>query len=72
MTKYTQKQLKSMVADGMAIDVTYAGDCSAIPEDYRKVGYSQGVYGTNGLLMVGLKTGKMYVVATRSTSIYVF
>lgn len=52
MRKYTRKELKNMVALGMAEDVTRANN-----EDYEKiikredylsqVGYSSGVYGCN-------------------------
>ena len=56
MRKYTQKELKNMVALGMAEDVTRANN-----EDYERiikkegflsqVGYSSGVYGCNGMLL---------------------
>lgn len=77
MRKYTQKELKNMVALGMAEDVTRASD-----EDYEKiikredylsqVGYSSGVYGCNGMLLRGYKTGGYYVVTARTSAIYLF
>lgn len=36
MTKYTRKQLKQMVQDGVAIDVTHASAVTDIPEGYRQ------------------------------------
>lgn len=61
MRKYTQKELKNMVALGMVEDVTRANN-----EDYEKIikkedylsqiGYSSGVYGCNGMLLRGYKT----------------
>lgn len=77
MRKYTQKELKNMVALGMAEDVTRAND-----EDYEKiikkesylsqVGYSSGVYGCNGMLLRGNKTGCYYAVTSRTSAIYLF
>ena len=77
MRKYTQKELRNMVALGMAEDVTRADN-----ECYRKIikeegyltqiGYSSGVYGCSGLLLQGYKTGKYYAVTTRTSAIYIF
>ena len=77
MRKYTQKELKNMVALGMAEDVTRAND-----EDYEKiikkegylsqVGYSSGVYGCNGMLLRGRETGGYYAVTSRTSDIYLF
>ena len=63
MRKYTQKELKNMVALGMAEDVTRANneDYEKIikREDYlSKVGYSSGVYGCNGMLLRGYSNFK--------------
>lgn len=77
MRKYTQKELKNMVALGMVEDITRAND-----EDYEKiirkedylsqVGYSAGVYGCNGMLLKGHKTGGYYAVTSRTSAIYLF
>lgn len=77
MRKYTQKELKNMVALGMAEDVTRAND-----DDYEKiikkesylsqVGYSSGVYGCNGMLLRGYETGSYYSVTSRTSAIYLF
>lgn len=77
MRKYTQKELKNMVALGMAEDVTRAND-----EDYEKiikkegylsqVGYSSGVYGCNGMILRGRETGGYYAVTSRTSAIYLF
>lgn len=72
MIRYTQKQLKALVKHGLAKDVTMAAELSAIPEPYRQVGYSCGVYGCNGMLLQGLTTGDMYAVTARTTAIYLF
>ena len=71
MTRYTQKQLKDMVAKGIAINVTDAPSREAIPEYYRQIGYAQGIYGCNGMLLQGA-SGQLYAVISRTSAIYVF
>lgn len=72
MTKYTQKQLREMVKNGVAVDVTNVGERGAIPEDYRQIGYATGVYGCNGMLLQGCESGTLYAVTARTTAIYIF
>ena len=72
MTKYTIKQLKSLVNSGAAIDVTYAKKKSEIPESYTQIGYAAGLYGCNGMLLRGCISGKLYAVTSRTTAIYLF
>ena len=77
MTKYTQRQLKAMVKDGIAEDITY-GDNDTRKEIeekegyYTQVGYSSGTYGCNGMLLKGNKTGKLYAITARTTAVFVF
>lgn len=77
MKKYTQKELKNLVALGVAEDITH-GDNDTRQElekkegFYTQVGYSAGVYGCNGMLLKGHKTGTLYAITARSTAIYVF
>ena len=77
MTKYTQRQLKEMVKDGLAEDITYGNNDTRrqIEETkgyYTQVGYSSGVYGCNGMLLKGNKTGKLYAITSRTTAVFVF
>jgi hypothetical protein len=72
MTKYTQKQLKDLVKNGVAVDITNTSDRGAIPEAYRQIGYACGVYGYNGMLLQGCESGKLYAVTSRTTAIYIF
>lgn len=77
MKKYTQKELKNLVAMGIADDIT-RGDNETretieLAEGYyTQIGYSTGVYGCNGMLLQGHKTGKLYAITARTTAIYVF
>lgn len=71
MTKYTKKQLKAMVRDGIAIDVTHASEREAIPEYYTKIGYAESIYGCSGMLLKG-KSGQLYAVTDRTAAIYIF
>ena len=71
MKKYTQNQLKTLVSDGAAVDVTTACDYDAIPERFEVIGLSRGAYGVNGLLMRG-ESGKLYAVTRRTTAVFLF
>ncbi len=71
MTKYTQRQLKNLVAMGAAIDVPYANDTKDIPEPYIQIGYSCGMYGCNGMLLRG-HSGQLYAVTSRTTAVWIF
>lgn len=72
MIRYTQKQLKALVKQGLAKDVTRAKERNEIPEPYRQVGYSRGLYGCNGMLLQGCNTYNLYAVTARTTAIYLF
>lgn len=75
MERYTQKQLRSLVNSGAAIDVNNANVrdgkiINGIPESYTQIGYSAGVYGCNGRLFKG-ESGQLYAVTARTGAIYV-
>ena len=77
MKKYTQKELKNLVALGVAEDITRGDnetrDAIELAEGYyTQIGYSAGVYGCNGMLLQGHKTGKLYAITARTTAIYLF
>ena len=67
----TQKELKRLVKVGAAKDITYSSSSRDIPEVYRQVGYSSGVYGCNGMLLKG-ESGQLYAVTGRTSAIYIF
>ena len=71
MTKYTQKQLRDMVKQGVAIDVTNASKPNDIPEPYRQIGYAESIYGCGGMLLLG-NSGQLYAVTSRTMAIYLF
>ena len=77
MQKFTQSQLKTLVKSGAAIDVTDADNKTRENIEkaegyYTQIGYSAGVYGCNGMLLQGKKTGQLYAVTSRSTAIFIF
>ena len=77
MTKYTQKQLREMVKDGIAVDISHGTNetRNAIEAEegyYNQVGYASGMYGCNGMLLQGHKTGKLYAITGRTQAIYIF
>lgn len=71
MEKYTQKELRRLVSIGAAVDITSAGDRNAIPEYYTQIGYSNGIYGCNGMLFKG-ESGKLYAITKRTSAIFIF
>ena len=71
MEKYTIKQLKSLVSNGVAKDITYSSKKSDIPENYTQIGYAAGLYGCNGMLLKG-ESGQLYAVTSRTSAIYIF
>lgn len=77
MERYTQKQLKNLVNTGAAVDIT-RGDNETREqilkeeEYYTQIGYSAGVYGCNGMLLKGRKTGKLYAITNTTSAIYIF
>jgi hypothetical protein len=72
MEKYTQKELKRLVSNGAAIDLTNSHDRNDVKESYRQIGYSAGVYGCNGKLLQGIESGQLYAITTRSTALFIF
>ena len=71
MEKYTQKELKNLVRLGLAIDITNSSSRQDIPEYYKQIGYSAGVYGCNGQLLRG-ESGQLYAITARTMAIYLF
>ncbi len=77
MTKYTQKQLRTMVNDGIAENITNADN--NVREELEKkegwlqqVGYSAGVYGCNGMLLQGRNSGTLYAITARTSAVFIF
>lgn len=77
MTKYTQKQLRAMVNDGIAENITNADN--NVREELekkegwlRQVGYSAGVCGCNGMLLQGRNSGTLYAITARTSAIFIF
>lgn len=66
MRKYTQRELKNLVAIGAAVDLTNA-PAEQIPAYYERIGYSAGIYGINGGLIQDPKTGKLYAITARNS-----
>lgn len=77
MVKYTQKQLRGMLSWGLAMDISTIGceDAKTLKKEEGgifQVGYSGGVYGCNGMLLQGYKTGQLYIIVGRTQAIYLF
>lgn len=78
MMKTTQKELRRILSiDASAVDITHADnairDFIIKKESHlTQIAYSTGVYGYNGMLFKGHKTGTLYIIASRTTAIYIF
>jgi hypothetical protein len=71
MIKTTLKEIKNTYAD----DITHATQQQINEikqnEDYlREIAGAFGVYGCNGLLLQGAKTGKFYKITRRTSAIF--
>ncbi len=71
MKKYTQKQLKELVNQGIAIDIT---NYSFVQTNellnsinIEKIAYSRGINGLNGGLFKDNKTNKFYAIIARNS-----
>lgn len=70
--KYTQRELKSMVRDGSAIDITnYSFDEAnkLWKRGFDVVGVSTGVYGLNGALLQMRDTGDLMAITARNSTL---
>ena len=77
MEKYTQKQLKELVREEVATDITNGtndtrDEIEAIEGWLAQIGYAVSIYGCGGMLFKGHNTGKLYAITTRSQAIYIF
>lgn len=70
-----QKDIKKMIAYNEAVDIDSL-DSKKIPKclknrnDYDVFMKSYGVYGMNGMVLKCRKSGKLYAIASRSTSLW--
>lgn len=73
MRKYTQTELKNMVAKGFAKDITWLERREVLKiwnnGNTEKIGYSSGLYGINGGLISDSNTGELYVITARNSNL---
>lgn len=76
MRKYTQRELKAVVALGYAEDITNYSNIEAYnlskTADLEKVGYTQGIYGIAGGLLEDKNTGNRYAILARNSILFYF
>lgn len=74
--KVRQKDIRAMIAHKIALPLAEAESLVKTGErnyyDFRKVCYSAGVYGINGLAIEDRITGQMYAEASRSSLVFYF
>lgn len=71
MKKYTQKQLKELVNQEIAIDITNYSFMQTNELlnniNIEKIAYSRGINGLNGGLFKDNKTNKLYAITARNS-----
>ena len=77
MMKVAQKELRNIAHVPYCEDITYGTE-----DDYQRImkeeiwldtiAYSTGTYGRSGTLYRGHKTGKLYVITSRTTALFIF
>lgn len=72
MRKYKLYELKELIKNGFAHDLTYSPPTEVLEQlkHAEKIGYSVGVYGTNGYLFQNTDTGEYYAIAARTTNLF--
>lgn len=73
MKKYTQRQLKELVNQGIAIDITnysFTQTNELLNNiNIEKIAYSRGINGLNGGLFKDNKTNKLYAITARNSTL---
>lgn len=72
--KVTQKFIRAYVNDGIAEDLTHKSfeEINAIRNEengFDTIHYSTGIYGANGVVLKGNKSGAFYAVTSRCTAL---
>lgn len=69
--KYSQRELKELVKDGYAEDITNISHAKAteLSGHVHQIGYSSGVYGVNGALLEDYDTGAWYAITARNSTL---
>ena len=75
MIRTTQKEIKKLAA--RYTDITHCNnndrDVIIAREGWLdQIAYSAGVYGCNGVVYRGNNTGEIYVIADRTSALYIF
>ena len=76
MERYTQKQLKALVNEGIAesIDFTTNDYRKEIEENHgylTQIGYAAGAHGCSGGLLKA-RDGKLFAITSRNKAIYIY
>ena len=69
MEKTTQKALRRMICDGIAINAN-SMEPEQLPRNVEKIAISYGIYGMNGGLFRDCETGELYVITARNTNLF--
>lgn len=71
MRKYKLKELRGLIACGLAKDATNYTDEQIGKLKIEKIGYSAGVYGINGGLFRDTQSGEFYAITARTAALFI-
>ena len=71
MRKYKLKELRGLIACGLAKDATNYTAEQLGKLKIEKIGYSSGVYGINGGLFKDTQSGEFYAITARSAAVFI-
>lgn len=72
MEKTTQRELKSLLRDGIALPVNYGTEKQIASSRLETIKISRGIYGMNGALLRDIYTGQLYAIPSRSSALFYY
>lgn len=71
MRKYKLKEIRGLIACGLAKDATNYTNEQIGKLKIEKIGYSTGVYGINGGLFQDTQSGEFYAITARTAALFI-
>ncbi len=72
MEKTTQRELKSMLQEGLALPTGYGTENQIPARELDVIKISHGIYGMNGALLRHRETGQLYAIPARETALFYY
>lgn len=77
MKRITRKEIRRMIKEGEAVNLTFAKDKEyndLVEKEgfWTQIYYSLGVYGRTGCVLKGGNTGTLYAIGDRTSALWLF